>query len=284
MFKLVHMKDEKYVKVKYDKIGTDYNLTRKADTYLTKQLLYHLKPIKDGKYLDIGCGTGNYTNELQKKGFQFIGIDPSREMLEKAKLKSNEIDWRIGSVENIGLPQNIVDGIIGSLTIHHWTNLKIGFSELNRVLKPNGRIVIFTATPEQMKGYWLNHYFPKMLTDSIIQMQTFENVKTAMEESGFELLQTKKYFIKPDLEDKFLYCGKQNPELYFDDQIRHGISSFSSLSNRTEVKQGLSKLRKDIVNGKINEIIKSYENDFGDYLYIIGKKQAGNNLIIKNET
>ena len=283
MFKLVHMKDEKYVKVKYDKIGTDYNLTRKADTYLTKQLLYHLKPIKDGKYLDIGCGTGNYTNELQKKGFQFIGIDPSREMLEKAKLKSNEIDWRIGSVENIGLPQNIVDGIIGSLTIHHWTNLKIGFSELNRVLKPNGRIVIFTATPEQMKGYWLNHYFPKMLTDSIIQMQTFENVKTAMEESGFELLQTKKYFIKPDLEDKFLYCGKQNPELYFDDQIRHGISSFSSLSNRTEVKQGLSKLRKDIVNGKINEIIKSYENDFGDYLYIIGKKQAGNNLIIKNE-
>lgn len=245
------------MKVKYDKIGTDYNLTRKADKYLTAQLLRHLKPVKGGKYLDIGCGTGNYTNELQKKGFLFIGIDPSKEMLEKAKLKNNKIDWRIGS-----------------LTIHHWTNLNSGFSELHKVLKPNGHIVIFTATPEQMKGYWLNHYFPNMLAASIIQMPTFKKVKKAMDDSGFELLQTKKYFIKPDLEDKFLYCGKQNPELYFDNQIRHGISSFSSLANRTEVEQGLSKLRKDIDTTKINKIIRSYENDLGDYLYIIEKKAS----------
>ena len=114
-------------------------------------------------------------------------------------------------------------------------------------------------------------------------MPTFENIKTTMKDSRFELLQTEKYFIKPDLKDQFLYCGKQNPELYFDDQVRHGIFSFSSLANRTEVKQGLSKLRKDIDNGKINKIIKSYDNDFGDYLYIIGKK-AGNNLTINNET
>lgn len=66
-------------------------------------------------------------------------------------------------------------------------------------------------------------------------MPTLEKVKTAMKDSGIEFLKTHKYFIKPDLEDQFLYCGKQNPELYFDDQIRHGISSFSSLANRTEV-------------------------------------------------
>ena len=110
----------------------------------------------------------------------------------------------------------------------------------------------------------------------MVQMPTLENVKTAIKESGIEFLETVKYFIKPDLQDQFLYCGKQDPELYFDDQIRHGISSFSSLANRTEVKQGLSELRKDIDSGKINDIIKSYENCFGDYLYIIGKKSAGN--------
>ncbi len=262
------------MEVKYDKIGTDYNLTRKADKYLTEQLLHHLKPNKSGKYLDIGCGTGNYTNELQKRGFQFIGIDPSKQMLEKAKLKNNEIQWKIGSAENLGLPKNSVDGIIGSLTIHHWTDLKKGFSELNDVLKPNGRIVIFTSTPKQMKSYWLNHYFPKILLDSITQMPTLESVETAMKDSEIEILGTDKYFINPDLQDQFLYCGKQNPELYFDDQIRSGISSFSSLANRTEVEQGLSNLRKDIDNGKIKDIIKSYENDSGDYLYIIGKKAS----------
>jgi ubiquinone/menaquinone biosynthesis C-methylase UbiE len=266
------------MEVKYDKIGIDYNLTRKADKYLTEQLLYHLQPTKNGKYLDIGCGTGNYTNELQKNGFDFIGIDPSELMLEKAKAKNDKIDWKIGLAENTGLPENFVDGIIGSLTIHHWTDLKIGFSELNSVLKPNGRIVIFTSTPKQMKGYWLNHYFPKMLSDSIIQMPTLEKVKAAMTDSGIEFLETHKYFIKPDLEDQFLYCGKQNPELYFDEQIRHGISSFSSLSNRTEVNNGLLELRKDIDSGKVEKIIESYENDFGDYLYIIGKKPAGNKV------
>jgi hypothetical protein len=46
------------------------------------------------------------------------------------------------------------------------------------------------------------------------------------------------------------------------------------LSNRTEVERGLSELRNDIDHGKIDEIIKSYENDFGDYLYIVGRKPA----------
>ena len=123
------------MEVKYDEIGIDYNLTRKADKYLTEQLLYHLQPTNKGKYLDIGCGTGNYTSELQKKGFDFIGIDPSELMLEKAKLKNNEVYWKIGSAENIGLPEKSVDGIIGSLTIHHWTDLQIGFSKLYKILE-----------------------------------------------------------------------------------------------------------------------------------------------------
>jgi SAM-dependent methyltransferase len=261
------------MEVTYDKIGDDYNLTRKADKLLTENLLRHLHPKKDGLYLDIGCGTGNYTNEFQKNGFRCIGIDPSKKMLEKAKLKNAKINWQIGFAENTELPNEYVDGIIGSLTIHHWTDLKNGFSELYRVLKPKAKIVIFTSTPKQMKGYWLNHYFPKMLSDSINQMPTLEIVETSMKSSGIELFSTEKYFIKPNLKDQFLYCGKKNPELYFDTQIRQGISSFS-LANQVEVKQGLTELRNDIDSGKIREIIKSYANDFGDYLYIIGKKPA----------
>ncbi|PRX54785.1 class I SAM-dependent methyltransferase [Flagellimonas meridianipacifica] len=262
---------------KYDKIGIDYNLTRKADPYLTKQLLSHLEPDHNGKYLDIGCGTGNYTHEFQKKGLDFIGIDPSKIMLDKARLRNETVFWKIGSAENTGLPKNFIDGVIASLTIHHWTDLGLAFSELNRVLKPGGRIVIFTSTPKQMQGYWLNQYFPKMLSDSIVQMPSLEKVKGAMEVNGFKFMENHRYFIHPDLENQFLYCGKQNPELYFDKRIRRGISSFSSLSNRVEVEKGLMELRKDIDSGKIEKMVKSYENDFGDYLFVIGKKPTGNN-------
>ncbi len=260
------------MEAKYDKIGKNYNLTRKADTHLVENLLKHLAPKEHGIYLDIGCGTGNYTIELQKRGFQFIGIDPSKKMLEKAKIKNSTIDWRIGSAENTGLPHNHVDGIVGSLTIHHWTDLKKGFKELNNVLKQNGKIVILTSTSRQMKGYWLNHYFPQMLEDSINQMPTLELVKEAMEYAKFKLIKTEKYFIHPELEDKFLYCGKHNPKLYFDEQIRNGISSFSSLSNKKEVVKGLSEMKLDIATGRINKIIHQYENQLGDYLYLTGIK------------
>ena len=111
-----------------------------------------------------------------------------------------------------------------------------------------------------------------MLEDSMVQMPTFEAVEEAMNQSDFKITSTETYNIKPDLKDQFLYCGKQNPELYFDESIRHGISSFSALANLEDVKNGLSKLREDIDSGKIKDIIKSYENDFGDYLYIISEK------------
>ncbi len=259
------------MKAKYDSIGIDYNLTRKADKFISKRLLHHLNPNKQGIYLDIGCGTGNYTNELQKKGFQCIGIDPSQEMLDKARAKNGSINWRIGTAEHTRLPKHSTDGIMGSLTIHHWTNLDTAFLELKHILKPGGRLVLFTSTPEQMKGYWLNHYFPKMLEDSIAQMPTLEHVKNAMSGAQIEITGTEKYAIREDLQDQFLYCGKHHPELYFDEQIRQGISSFSALANSVEVQHGLQHLREDIDSGAFNEISKNYENQLGDYLYIMGK-------------
>lgn len=257
---------------KYDKIGKNYNQTRKADAYLADRFFHHLSPFPNGKYLDIGCGTGNYTIALNQKGVDFVGVDPSNEMLSKAKAKSNNVEWKIGKSENIPLENEAVNGILASLTIHHWTDLNKAFIELNRVLKPFGKIVIFTSTPDQMKGYWLNYYFPKMLEDSSKQMPAFDVIKKAMKTGRFEIIETEKYFVREDLEDMFLYSGKQNPKLYLNPQIRQGISSFSDLANAVEAEKGLHKLKTDIETGKINEVVKKYDNDYGDYLFIVGRK------------
>ncbi len=259
---------------KYDIIGVNYNTTRKADPYLFDRLLSLLNPTTTEKYLDIGCGTGNYTHVFAKQGYQFIGVDPSDQMLENAKKQNSSITWKIGKAEKIPILTESVDGIIASLTLHHWTNLDQGFSELNRVLKPEGKIVIFTATPKQMKGYWLNEYFPKMLLDSIKQMPSYNTIKHNLNKNGLVIDSTEKYFIKPDLKDLFLYSGKYNPQLYLDPEIRKGISSFSSLANAEEVKKGLKILQGDIVSGKIKETIKKYENTDGDYLFMTIRKAS----------
>ncbi|MDD7886224.1 class I SAM-dependent methyltransferase [Flavivirga sp. 57AJ16] len=116
--------------IKYNKIGSNYNETRKADPFITQRILEHLEPKKGGIYLDIGCGTGNYTKEFRKSGVHFIGMDPSQKMLEKAQSGVNDIDWRLGTVENLDLEQNSIDGVVAMLTIHHWADLNKAFSEI----------------------------------------------------------------------------------------------------------------------------------------------------------
>jgi ubiquinone/menaquinone biosynthesis C-methylase UbiE len=252
----------------YDKTGSEYNKTRTADDFITAELYNLLQPKSNFNYLDIGCGTGNYTIALSNFGIKMCGVDPSKKMIEVARGRNIDIEWKIGSAEKIPYPDNHFQGTVGTLTIHHWTDLKKAFRELCRVLTNNGDIVLFTSTPEQMKGYWLNHYFPLLLNESIKRMPSIDNIKSAL--NGTKLIYSKQteYFIKHDLKDHFLYIGKDKPEIYLDEKIRKGISSFTSFASTDEVYEGVIRLKKDIKTGKIRHIMKEYENAQGDYLFI----------------
>lgn len=48
----------------YNTIGKTYDLTRKADPMITETIIKLLKPKESGKYLDLACGSGNYTVAL----------------------------------------------------------------------------------------------------------------------------------------------------------------------------------------------------------------------------
>lgn len=257
---------------KYDRIGTNYNRTRKADPYLLGRMLHHLAPTPNGHYLDVGCGTGNYTNALAKQGFKFTGVDPSEAILTKAWMQSANVNWLKGKAENLDLPNQFFAGINANLTIHHWDDLEQGFQELYRVLKPGGRLVVFTSTPAQMRGYWLCHYFPKMLADSIEQMPELAKVESAIKLAGFQNIIYENYEIRPDLKDQFLYCGKAQPEHYFNEAIRQGISSFSDLANQPEIEAGLQALQADLASWDFKKVQLDYQNNLGDYKFIVANK------------
>jgi len=265
---------------KYDQIGHGYNTTRQADDFIAQRLFDLLKPHpeKDQLYLDIGCGTGNYTIALTEMGANFVGVDPSDKMLELARTKSQKTNWLKGTADQIQVSNGTFSGAIATLTIHHWEELALGFKEMARVLKADGKFILFTSTPTQMKGYWLNHYFPKMLSDSINQMPSMEQIETAMSATGFIIEESEKYFVKDDLKDHFLYGGKNKPQNYFNEDIRNGISSFSTLANAQEVNQGLTKLAEDLRNGRFKEIQGKYLNDMGDYLFISAVKTGCSKL------
>jgi SAM-dependent methyltransferase len=256
----------------YNTIGVGYNNTRRADPFIAKKLFDHLSPQQGSAYLDIGCGTGNYTIALAEKGINFYGVEPSESMLALAREKNKTVMWRLGTAENIPATDAFFDGAIATLTVHHWVDLNGGMAEIQRVLKPGGRLVVFTSTPVQMQGYWLNHYFPDMLAKSIGQMPSLERIREALRAAGLHLLDTEKYFIPDDLQDCFLYVGKNRPELYLVEEIRKGISSFVALANKEEVEEGLTRLQADLAAGAFTAIRDKFSNDLGDYLFIIAQK------------
>lgn len=255
----------------YNQIGKTYDSTRRADPYLLSRLLHHLQPVPEELYLDVACGTGNYTIAIAETGVQLHGFDLSEQMLSKLRKKSESIPLFQGDVEAMLFEDQTYSGAICTLATHHFPDLYKAFKEIYRVLKP-GRFVIFTATPEQMKGYWLNEYFPDAMEKSIVQMPDWVLVESALTEAGFANIQTDPYDIREDLQDLFLYSGKHRPRFYLDEKIRSGISTFSSLADPDEVERGLKKLEQDIESGDIERVIASYQYDQGDYLFVVSEK------------
>ncbi len=259
---------------KYDAIGVGYDQNRNADPYLASKILEFLQPAEGEDLLDVGCGSGNYTLSLAVKGINIVGIDPSVVMLNKAREKDPNIRWLVGKAEKIPLGSNEIDATICTMTLHHWTDLNSGLEEIYRVMKPNGRLVILTSTSEQMHTYWLNHYFPAMMSAASSRMPSKTTLLSALQASGFYVQKIEKYFVHDDLQDLFLYSGKNYPERYFNPQFRSSISSFNDDATENMINWGLQKLKEDLANNKFEEIKELYDNSLGDYLFIVSTKTS----------
>lgn len=256
----------------YDQIGRSYDETRSADPNIVTTICKLLSPKTDGHYLDIGCGSGNYTVALAQQGHQMTGIDISEKMLGKARKKSQSVSWHNCDAKKLQFNDCEFNGAICILAIHHIQEFEKIFCEEYRVLKPGTRFVIFTSTPEQIRSYWLCHYFPKMMEDGCKMMASQHELILALTKAGFSDFVNEKFFIDNDLKDWFLHAGKYQPEIYLNPAVRAGISTFAKVPDSGEVEAGLCSLKEDIENNTIKAIIEKYENQKGDYLFLSATK------------
>ena len=89
--------------------------------------------------VDIGCGTGNSTEVCTEYSKKVIGIDPSEDMLAKAKEKENH-----KLLFNTGLENNVADLVICSQAFH-WMEPKSTINEVCRILKKGGVFAVIDA-------------------------------------------------------------------------------------------------------------------------------------------
>lgn len=256
----------------YDEIGKTYDTTRKADPEIVHRLKHHLQVRNQDNVLDVACGTGNYTVALSQQGLNMTGTDISEEMLTTARQKSGQIPWIQADTRNLPFEDAPYRGATCILAIHHFGDLLRPFREVYRVLD-HGRFVIFTSSPEQMRGYWLNGYFPNAMEASIQQMPSIDDVIHNLRLAGFSVVGVESFLVENDLQDFFLFSGKFDPQMYLDSTVRSGISTFANLATPEEVASGCQQLKRDIDNGKIHGVIQQYTSALGDYTFVVAEKQ-----------
>ncbi len=159
--------------------------------------------------LDVACGTGDLSLELQKTGKATVfGTDFCRPMLQIAFDKNEKNALKIPYVEADGMNLSFADENFDAVTIafglRNFSNWQAGLRELHRVLKPGGKIIILEfSTPiipgfSQAFQFYFAYILPRIggavsgsrgayeyLPDSVSKFPDQKNLAKMMRETGF---------------------------------------------------------------------------------------------------
>jgi ubiquinone/menaquinone biosynthesis C-methylase UbiE len=107
--------------------------------------------IPPGRALDAACGTGRYSRYMSERGHRVSAVDVSQEMLERARSKAPEVEFKSGSLEALPFADHTFDLVMCGLALTHLPEISRAISEMARVLKIGGTAVIADHHP--MAGF-----------------------------------------------------------------------------------------------------------------------------------
>lgn len=185
-----------------------------------------LKNIKNNLFIaDIACGTGDMIKEMQKEANRrgvtldyIVGVDPSFNML---KVASQKLDSNIKLIEatanDIPLESNLLDIVSISYGLRNVIERNGALKEFNRILKPNGLLLILDFMQETNKNFidkfkqnmmksYTRFVLPiigglisrnfkayKYLPDSIKNFPSVDNLKEEIKLNKFDCIYSKNY-------------------------------------------------------------------------------------------
>ncbi len=150
------------VELMFNNISPKYDLLNRVlslgiDKIWRKQALNLLKKDSPKIILDVATGTADLAIEAatRLKPTSIIGIDIAEDMLQigREKITKRYLDKVItlqkGDSEKINFPDNTFDAVVVSFGVRNFEHLEIGLSEIHRVLKPAGSIMVLEFSKPQ---------------------------------------------------------------------------------------------------------------------------------------
>lgn len=210
----------------YDSLAEAYdkkNATSLANAYYERPAIISLLPKDISKkiFVDAGCGSGTLSLYLEQQEAQVIAFDYSQGLINLAKKRLKTTNIRVANLENPldFIEDGSVDVIVSSLVLHYIENWFSVFTEFNRILKPDGKIVFSIHHPHQ-DWYWfeLNNYFQKILCEDTWNFdghQLTVQVYHRTLQEVFDTISQTHFYVEKLLEPSPLLEGKKIDEKFY---------------------------------------------------------------------
>jgi demethylmenaquinone methyltransferase / 2-methoxy-6-polyprenyl-1,4-benzoquinol methylase len=145
---------EPQVEAMFDRIASVYDL---MNTVMTagmhqrwRERAVELAGVTPGsRALDVATGTGDLAIALSQRGADVVGVDFAEKMLVIARKKAPAVDFRTGNALALDFPDDHFDAATVGFGARNFDDLDRGITEMTRVVKPGGRVVILEITTPQ---------------------------------------------------------------------------------------------------------------------------------------
>lgn len=143
----------------FDEVAAVYDETlppHVLEHYLRKRtrfLLAHCPP--PAALLDVGCGTGALSARLSDSGYEVVGLDLSRGMLDVMRERAPGVEAVLASATDIPFADEAFDLSLSVATLHHIADpddVRGALAEMARVVRPGGHVLVWDHNPRN--PYW----------------------------------------------------------------------------------------------------------------------------------
>jgi len=217
----------------YDQIGQTYTTTRRPDPRIARAIKGVLR--EANTIVNVGAGAGAYEPVDQS----LIGVEPSWQMIRQRPPGAAPVVQAVA--EALPFQSRTFDVALAVLTLHHWTDWRLGIAEMKRVAR---RVAVLAFDLNAIDDFWLTKtYFPAIIELDRRRSPSIAEIVDQLGDCSVEPVP-----IPHDCVDGFLAAFWRRPEAYLDPRVRASISGFALLDQRT-VARGIARLETDLKSG-----------------------------------